>query len=382
ATTDAAAYGLASVVVVDVPLDVSVSADRFPNVALGGFEAAIQVLGRHLGDGALVVVETTVPPGTCTRVVAPILAAELAARGKPPNAILLAHSYERVMPGPDYFDSIANYWRVYAGHTDAGAEACARFLERVVDVERFPLRRLASTTASETAKIVENSFRAVNIAFIEEWARFAESAGIDLFEVIDAIRDRPTHSNIRQPGFGVGGYCLTKDPLFGAAAAGLFLNEQALNFPFSETALAVNRQMPLANLDRIERYAGGLAGKTMVLLGVAYRSEVDDTRHSPAEIFFRDARRRGVRIACHDPYVRYWSELEMPIPDVLPSPSMADVIVCAVPHVAYRRLDFPAWLGGAKPLVYDCDNVLSEETRARLRSAGVRVESTGRGEGL
>jgi nucleotide sugar dehydrogenase len=382
ATTDAAAFRLASVAVVDIHLDLETDFAGGPRAMLDRFEAAIRVVGRELPPGALVMIETTVPPGTTESIAAPALAAELAARGLPADAVLLAHSYERVMPGPDYFDSIINFWRVYAGHTEAAADACERFLAVVVNVRDYPLRRLGSTTACETAKVLENSFRAVNIAFIEEWARFAEQAGVDLFEVIAAIRDRPTHNNIRQPGFGVGGYCLTKDPLFGAAATRQLMKMPAFAFPFCETAVDVNRRMPIANLDRLEQLAGGLRGKSLVQLGIAYRSEVDDTRFAPAEPFYREAIRRGAVVVCHDPYVRHWAELDMAIPEALPEPASSDIVVFAVPHAAYRRLDVLAWLGSARPFVYDCDNVLDAATRNRLRAAGVRVESTGRGLGL
>lgn len=381
-TTDEAVYDQADIVVVDVPLDVTDTADAGPACDFTGFEAAIRTLGRRLRPGTLVMVETTVPPGTCAQLAAPILAAEFDARGLPPDGVLLAHSYERVMPGPGYFDSIVNFWRVYAGHTDEAAERCADFLSQVVNVADYPLRRLQSTTASETAKVLENSYRAVNIAFIEEWGRLAEAGGVDLFQVIAAVRDRPTHDNIRQPGFGVGGYCLPKDPLFPAVAARTFLAGQPLSFPFSAAAVETNRRMPIANLDRLEALFGPLAGRTLLLLGVAYRPEVDDTRSAPAEAFLREAARRGATIRCHDPYVRHWQELAMDIPDGLPDPQDVDGVVLAVGHRMYRDLDVAAWLGGARPFVYDCDNVLGDDMRARLRSLGMAVESTGRGRGL
>jgi nucleotide sugar dehydrogenase len=382
ATTNAAAFQLATVAVVDVNLDVIDSGNDQPSVSLKGFETAIRTLGRELPSGALVIIETTVPPGTCANLVAPVLAEELRARNLGPDAILLAHSYERVMPGPDYFDSVVNYWRVYAGHTAKAAERCEEILSHVINVREFPLRRLSSITASETAKVLENSYRATNIAFIEEWARLAEAAGIDLFEVVTAIRDRPTHSNIRQPGFGVGGYCLPKDPLFAAVAASLFLNAGQLRFPFCRLAAETNKRMPIENLDRLEAFIGGLDGKSIILLGVAYRSEVDDTRASPAEIFCREAMRRGATLLCHDPYVRHWSELNIPISHTLSDPAGIDAVVFAVPHQAYRRLDVASWLGSTRPFVYDCDNVLSAEVRKGLRAIGVKVESTGRGIGL
>lgn len=382
ATTDARAYGEARVVVVDVHLDVR-EEDGETHADTSSLEEAVATLAEHVPPGALVVIETTVPPGTCAQVVAPLLEAECARRGLEPNAILLAHSYERVMPGPGYLKSITDYWRVYAGRDDASAATCASFLERVINTREYPLRRLSSMTASETAKVLENSYRAANIAFIDEWGRLAESFGVDLFEVLEAVRDRPTHDNIRQPGFGVGGYCLTKDPLFPLATARSYLPERSLRFPFCEMSVAVNRRMPLASLDRIESMLDcGLRGKTLLLLGVAYRSEVDDTRYAPAESFYHEARARGAEVLCHDPHVRRWEEVELRIEVALPDPGAADVVVFAVPHAFYRELDVAGWLGDARPFVYDCDNVLSRDTRERLRARGCRVESTGRGEGL
>ena len=232
ATTDPAVFEQAAITVVDIHLDV-IRDGGLPAVSFTGFRRAMRSLGERMRPGSLVIVETTVPPGTCERVVAPELAAALRERGLPEDAILLAHSYERVMPGREYFRSIVNFWRVYAGRTEDAAQACAAFLSKVIHVERYPLTRLGSTTASETGKVLENSYRALNIAFMEEWGKFAEAVGIDLFEVIDAIRIRPTHSNMKQPGLGVGGYCLTKDPLMaGIAARDLFARDD-LKFPFS-----------------------------------------------------------------------------------------------------------------------------------------------------
>ena len=381
ATSDAAVFALASVVVVDIPLDVDWDTDP-PALRWDGFRRGITTLARMMSPGSLAILESTVPPGTTARVVAPIFEQELKARGLPPGAVNLAHSYERVMPGRDYLESIVNFWRVYAGHTPAAAEACERFLRDVIHVDRHPLARLRSTTASELGKVLENAYRATTIAFMEEWSRFAEGTGVDLFEVVDAIRVRPTHSNMRTPGFGVGGYCLTKDPLFAALGArDLFGREAA--FPFSALAVQTNRLMPLASLERLQDLLGGnLEGRSILLLGVSYRQDVGDTRHSPAEIFVRAARDRGARVIAHDPLVRRWEELDLDLPAELPKAAGVDAVVLAVPHREYRELDYEAWLGDHKPVLLDAFSVLSREQRDRLRARGCRVESVGRGPGL
>jgi UDP-N-acetyl-D-glucosamine dehydrogenase len=379
ATTDPRSYGLADITVVDIHLDVA-REDGHPTVNLDGFRAAISTLGEHMRPGSLIVVETTVPPGTCQRVAAPVLAEALRRRGLAEDAILLAHSYERVMPGKEYYRSIVRYWRVFAGSTEEAADACQQFLSKLIDVEHYPLRRLHSITASETAKVLENSYRATNIAFIEEWARFAERVGIDLFEVVDAIRLRPTHANIRQPGFGVGGYCLTKDPLLAAVAARELFGLLDCDFPFSTRAVEVNDRMPLVTLDKVRAGLGGiLHSKTIMLLGVSYREDVGDTRHSPSEIFLRAAEAEGARVICHDPLVQDWRETGRRLPAALPAPGEADAVVFAVPHGEYVALDVAAWLDGQRPLVVDANAVLSASQRAALRQAGITLVSVGRG---
>ena len=379
-TTNPLVYSLASVILVDVNLDVIHGDGRF-TVAMEGFREAIRSLGAFMSKGCLVVIETTVPPGTCTTVVAPLLAEAAVARGFPEDAFLLAHAYERVMPGREYFDSIINFWRVYAGHTPAAAAACEVFLSQVIDVQKFPLTRLTSTTASEIGKVLENSYRAVNIAFMEEWGRFAEKLNVDLFKVIQAIRVRPTHANLRQPGFGVGGYCLTKDPLMAVIATREIFGFRDLDFPFCRMAVDANRKMPLVSLNKVQELLGGdLKGKTMVLLGVSYRQDVADTRNSPSQTFVEEARARGAKVICHDPYVSYWHELDLTLQPELPSPQEAQAVVFAIPHEPYRQLDIPGWLNGVKPLIFDANDVLIPEQLEAIRHAGILVWRIGRGQ--
>lgn len=382
ATTDPRVYSFASVALVDIPLDVIENGGR-PTVTLDDFRSAIRTLGRHMPAGSLIVVETTVPPGTTEHVAKPELESALTARGLSRDAVLLAHSYERVMPGDGYLDSIVNFWRAYAGVTPEAADACEAFLSQVINVELYPLTRLASTTASETAKVLENSYRATTIALMEEWGRFAEAVNIDLFEIIAAIRRRPTHSNIRRPGFGVGGYCLTKDPLLGQIAAREIFQLDGVEFPFSTLAVSVNRAMPLASLDLLESaLQGGLAGRKILLLGISYRDGVSDTRSSPSEVFVRAASERGAEIVSHDPLVAEWAELGLEVDPAIPSPAGFDAVVFAVPHPEYRQLDLRTWLGSSRPLVLDANAVLDDDQRKALGDLGCETLSVGRGDGV
>ena len=391
ATTDFACFELASVVVVDINLDVSYREDGEPYLDMTFFKQAMHDLGKRIQPGTLVVVETTVPPGTCERIVLPILTEELQARGNAsaPSAsstppVYVAHSYERVMPGKDYFDSIINFWRVYSGVNAESADRCEAFLKTVIKTDKYPLTRLEKTNATEIAKVLENSYRATTIAFMEEWGRFAEEIGVDLFEVINAIRMRPTHSNMREPGFGVGGYCLTKDPYFAMLSAKNIFGIEGMDFPFSTMAVRTNNAMPLVSLDKIQAALGGsLDGKKLLVLGVSYRQDVGDTRHSPTEIFAKEAVKRGAVLTYQDPLVPYFSEMCAEVLHDLPvsstcTPSVStsaltisfrgyDAVAFTVRHGQYAAIDFTTLEADPDTLIFDANGVLNVEQREAVR---------------
>ena len=379
ASSDPSEYERCDVVVVDVQLDVNVTATPF-SVSFDHFLAAIRTLGEHLRSGALVVIETTVPPGTTSKLVAPELGKGLRARGIDPDTVLLAHSYERVMPGRDYLKSITNFWRVYAGHTPQSADACECFLRKVINTDDYPLTRLPHTIDSEIAKLMENSFRAVNIAFVEEWARFAERAGINLPSVIAAIQTRPTHRNLMRPGFGVGGYCLTKDPLLLGIGARELFGFADLSFPFSEVAVRVNREMPRAILSLLRSVLGDLITRRVLLLGVSYREGVSDTRNSAATSFVTWAEEEGVVVDLHDPYADELEGIGRRVQSALPDPDGYDAVIFAVAHDVYRELDPMRWLGTRRPVIIDANNVLSAEQMSRFGAVGCKVRAVGRGD--
>ena len=379
ATADPEILREAAVAIVDINLDLNREGAE-PSVDFTNFRSAIATLGAYLPAGALILVETTVPPGTCEKVVAPELQAALVRRGLAEDAILLAHSYERVMPGREYLSSIINFPRVYPSASEQGADAADAFLSKVINVKDYPLTRLGSTTASESAKVLENSYRATNIAFMEEWGRFAEAAGFDLFEVIDAIRMRPTHNNIRQPGFGVGGYCLTKDPLFALVAARTVLDLPQLDFPFCRMAVETNERMPMVTLDKIKAlFDGNLKGRRILLLGVSYRQDVGDTRYSPSQVFWEEAAALGAELEAYDPYVPYWEELDRKLPAELPAPDGFDALVFCVPHHQFVEIQVETWLKNSCPLVVDANHVLGPEQRAAFAARGCNLISIGRG---
>jgi UDP-N-acetyl-D-glucosamine dehydrogenase len=378
ATVDPRAYAEADIIVVDVGLDL-----REKGAAAGfdlpPFQAAITTIGRHMRPDALVLLESTVPPGTCERVVAPTLRTCLVDRGFGDRAVKLAYSYERVMPGADYLSSITDMWRVYAGISAEAADSAAAFLASIVN-PKFPLHRLDNIRSAELAKVLENSFRALNIAFIDEWERFGRRIDVDVFEVLEAIRVRPTHQNIRYPGLGVGGYCLTKDPLFGVAAAREIFGFADAEFPLSTGSVAINEQMPSVSLELLEKLSGGnLSSKKILILGGSYRADIGDTRHSPSIQLGRALLERGAKVEFVDGLAQEWPG-DMPrLHRVMPPVSDWNIVVMAVAHREFSNFDIPKWAGGARPLIFDTNGVLNKRELAALKEAGFHVAAIGRG---
>jgi len=211
------ALKLADVVIVDVQCDYlkealgNVREGRADMVAL---EESFEIIAQNIAPQALVLIETTVAPGTTEQVAYPIMKKIFGKRGIKSEP-MLAHSFERVMPGKNYVASIRDFWRVCSGINQEATRRVAKFLREVIHTDQYPLTILDRPIESETTKIVENSFRATILAFLDEWSLFAERNGVDLIKVLNAIKVRPTHSNIIFPGPGIGGYCLPKDGGFG-----------------------------------------------------------------------------------------------------------------------------------------------------------------------
>ncbi|MFZ9388912.1 MAG: nucleotide sugar dehydrogenase [Chitinophagaceae bacterium] len=388
ATIDPYAYSKADVVIVDINLDVKkVSGPGHElegySVDLDPFRKAIESIGRNCRQDVLVLVETTVPPGTTGKVVRPLLEECLAKRGLPIDELKVGHSYERVMPGPKYVDSIQNFYRVFAGTDEKSADAAEQFLRTVIRTDEYPLTKLGNTHATEMAKVLENSFRAMNIAFMVEWSRFAEEAGVDIYEVVNAIRMRPTHKNLMLPGLGVGGYCLTKDPLLASwARMNLFGSHDPLLQ--SEKGVRINDKMPHYAFEYLQtQYGDDLAGKKVLLLGVSYLNDVGDTRYTPVEGFYDRLSEEGCVVSLHDPHVLYWEEKNLRVSQDLEAllSGTYDIVTITTGHRDYRNNpDLINRLMELSPaFIYDTIGVFSNEEIKKL-STRHTVRVIGRGD--
>ncbi len=374
ATYDPIAYQYADVVIVDINLDVQKESNddatlKEFDVDLGAFKSAIKSIGVHCKETALILVETTVPPGTCERIVKPIVENELTKRGLSLDLYRLGHSYERVMPGPNYINSIIEFPRVYSGCSQESAEAIEGFLATIIDTSKCELTRLKDTNATEMAKVLENAYRAMNISFVVEWSRFAEEAGVDLYSLVDAIRVRSTHSNLMYPGIGVGGYCLTKDPLLASwSRKDIFGSEADLSM--SINSVSVNDQMPIFAFNRLIEVFGDLKDKQVMFLGVSYRGDVGDTRFTPVKTLFDKVIEVGASVSLHDPFVAFWEENKCNIETNCDELLMArqDLLIISTGHSQYRSEEFIRKLLEIEPTyIYDTVGLLTDEQISRLK---------------
>ena len=406
------ALTLADCVVVDVQCDYvkeSLGDLSTGMVDMAALEKSFEVIAEKIPAKALVLIETTVAPGTTEQVAYPIMKKVFKQRGIESEP-LLSHSFERVMPGRNYVSSIRDFWRVCSGVNDEAKERVVKFLNEVLNTKEFPLTLLDRPIESETTKIIENSFRATMLAFMDEWSLFAERNGIDLTKVIKAIKVRPTHSNIIFPGPGIGGYCLPKD-----GGLGFWAYKHILGFEddiFKITPLSINindtRGLHVAQLarDALRNMNRPIAAAEILVMGAAYREDVGDTRYSGSELVVRKLAEMGAEIRVHDSYLAHWWEFEKQ--ETYPSPGHslarffrnqeklsslkvhsnlnealngADAVIFAVRHEPYLNLDpeeVVKQIGGPAAII-DCFGILDDEKIRRYFELGCEVKGLGRG---
>jgi len=403
---------LADVVVVDVQCDYikeDLGNVRNGQTDMAALEASLAVIAEKIPPGALVLIETTVAPGTTEQVAYPIMKKIFRKRGIKSDP-LLAHSYERVMPGRNYVASIRDFWRVCSGINEEAKSRVVKFLTEVLNTEKFPLTVMDRPIESETAKIVENSYRATILAFLDEWSLYAERNGVDLIKVIKAIKVRPTHSNILFPGPGIGGYCLPKDGGLGVWAYKHILGFEDDIFKITPLAIDINdtRGLHVGQLtrDALRNMGQPIASADILVLGAAYREDVGDTRYSGSEIVIRKLAEMGAEIRVHDPYVEHWWEFEQQdtYPAIGQSKSQffrnqeklkeikvehdlnkalldAEAVIFAVPHEAYLNLDPDELVKkiGHPAAIIDCFGILSDDNIRRYFQLGCEVKGLGRG---
>lgn len=356
ATTDtAAAVRQVEAVVVIVP--VLLTPERQADLAL--IEAAAGDVGRGLRRGALVIFETTLPVGTTRGRLGPIL--EGASGLRMGADFALAFSPERVYSGRVLRD-LAAYPKVVGGIDEASTQRAARFYQEAVGVPTLAVR---DAETAEFAKLAELTYRDVNIALANELALCAQRAGVDIMEAIAAANSQP-FSHIHTPGVGVGGHCVPVNPWFLINGLG--------PAPLAAQARRTNDAMAQEAARLLGEALGGLQGRTVLILGLAYRENVKESYHSAALRLHRALTEAGAQVLVHDPF---FSPEEIAAhglqPAALDPPPAVDAIVLQAYHDQYRSLDLAAFPGCR--VVLDGRNALSREA---VESRGMRYLGIGR----
>ena len=314
-----------AIICVPTPL----TADNGPDLA--AVRAAAEMIGRLLTPDTLVILESTTYPGTTDEVVRPIL--EKASGLTAGLEFALAFSPERIDPGNDHY-GIRNTPKVVGGYTSSCTEAASAFYAQLCE----KVVRARSAREAEMAKLLENTYRHVNIALVNEMAAFCHELGIDLWDSINCAATKPFGFQAFYPGPGVGGHCIPIDPNY------LGYKVRTLGYPFRfvELAQEINGRMPALVVDRAAELlnfdAKALRGARVLLLGVTYKKDIADQRESPVTVIGRKLSGRGADLAYHDPYVDSWSPSGAPIrcvADLDAEVAAADLVILLQDHSVY-----------------------------------------------
>ena len=321
---------------------------------LGPMVDAATSLSRVLRQGQLVVLESTTYPGTTRERLVPLLEESGLAAGRDFH---VAFSPERVDPGRSDF-TLRNTVKVVGGITEDCAAEARSLYERVCD----EVLVVSAPEAAELSKLLENIFRSVNIALVNELAVLCDRMGIDIWEVIDAAATKPFGFMRFDPGPGMGGHCLPVDPFYLSWKA----REYDFYTEFIELAGKINQSMPYFCVDKIERtlndHGKPVHGSRIVLLGISYKPGVADIRQSPALKILKLLGERGADLAYHDPHVPSLSEADLESTPLDEALEQADLVVIVTAH---REIDYSRVVA-ASELVLDFRGVTREIDSANL----------------
>jgi len=332
ATTDFSALATLDTVNICVPTPLRKTKD--PDVSY--MVSAVEQVAAYLHPGMLIILESTTYPGTTDELVRPMLEATGLKAGRD---FFLAFSPERIDPGNRRFNT-ANVPKVVGGTTDTCAALAAALYRRSIDT----VVTVKSTRAAEMVKLLENTFRAVNIGLVNEIAMMCDTLGIDVWEVVEAAATKPFGFMPFYPGPGLGGHCIPIDPFYLSWKA----KQNGFEARFIELAGQVNGHMPHYVVgkigDALNTRRKALNGARILILGVAYKRDVDDVRESPALDVMRTLREKGAEIAYSDPHVPSLAASLWNGPQPLHSLALdADVLHqfdCAVILTDHRAFDY------------------------------------------
>ena len=346
----------ASVVIVCVPTPV----DNKNLPDLKPLENACESISRNLKKGTLVIIESTIFPGTMEEIVFPIL-------NKSNIKFYLAHCPERLDPGNKKF-TIKNIPRVVAGIDKESTEMAYEFYKKIIDAE---VLELSSVKATEATKIMENTFRDINIAFVNEMAMSFDKAGIDIIEVVKGASTKPFAFMPHYPGAGVGGHCIPVDPYY--------LIEKAKQIGFSHKFLSlarkINNNMPCYTVELLEnelqKLSKSIKGAKVGVLGIAYKANVGDIRESPALKVIETLKEKKAEVFVFDPYVKRNSNVDY-LDELM---QKSDYIIFVTDHNEFKNMDLNKLKENNIQIIIDGRNCLDNE---KIKQMGILYHGIGR----
>ena len=301
----------ANVVLICVPTPLN--HDNAPN--LHYLLEAVSSVGKNLSESTLIIIESTVAPGTTRDILVPLLEKESSLSR---NDFHVAFSPERIDPQNKTWN-VKNTAKLVAGLTDVASNMAIEFYSKFVD----NVVKCESIEVAETAKLLENSFRLVNISFINEIAIFCQKLGIDISDVINAASSKPYGFMPFYPSIGVGGHCIPVDPVYLADKA----REIGAPTRLIDLADQINQEMPGYFVGRAEEKLGGVKNKKVLVVGVSYKPNVSDIRETPVEALILGLKQKGAKVFWHDDLVKEWNgEISVPLS------SDFDLAILATPH--------------------------------------------------
>lgn len=361
-TDNAAAVAEADAVIICVPTPV----DKAKQPDLTPVKSAVSAVAPHLKDGTLVVIESTINPGVCDDVVLPLL--EEKSGKKVGQDVYLAHCPERINPGDPKWN-VSNINRVVGANSKPELDKAVELYEQLIDATIKPM---ATIKEAEAVKVVENSFRDVNIAFVNELAMSFHKLGINVENVIDGAATKPFAFMPHHPGAGVGGHCIPVDPYYLIEYA----HSYGFEHDFLRLARGVNESMPQFTVDLLTEALNDvglpLKGTKVALLGLSYKSNVGDDRESPANVIRHIIDEEEANLAVFDPYIPHNSTVSS-LNEALDGSS---AILIATGHNEFKNFDFNDLADNGIKVIIDGRNIYRHQI-AEIKAAGLIYKGIG-----
>jgi len=360
ATSDVKEIKKADIVLICVPTPV----DEFYNPNLAPVRGASEMVAKNLKKGALVVLESTVNPGVSEEVVRPIFEAHGHKIG---SDVFIAHCPERINPGDPRWN-VTNIPRVVGAFTPKGLDKAKKFYESIVDGEIRPMKHIRE---AEACKVVENSFRDINIAFVNELAKSFDALGIDVKDVIDGASTKPFAYMPHYPACGIGGHCIPVDPYYLIERA----KQAGFDHKFLKTSRAINNSMPAYTVellqDKLNEVKMPLNGTNVGILGIAYKANVDDDRESPYYGIVKALKKHKAVIHSFDPHIKEKSTIKT-LEAIL---KKSDAIILVTNHREFEVLTGELLKKHGVKVIIDGKNFLNKD---EIKENGVIYKGIGR----